>query len=102
MARTPPKEEARLMTHQAKRHSDLTLVPMLLHESLYIGIDVGKYQHVAGFVSSTLLERYERFEGCPVLAFEQSRQGFRSLIDRIRSYVPASAGLCITDRKSVV
>jgi transposase len=76
------------MTHQAKRHSDLTLVPMLLHESLYIGIDVGKYQHVAGFVSSTLLERYERFEGCPVLAFEQSRQGFRSLIERIRSYVP--------------
>ena len=28
-------------------------------------------------VSSTLLVRHERFKGCPVLAFEQSRQGFR-------------------------
>jgi transposase len=34
------------------------------------------------------LTRHERFEGCPVLAFEQSRQGFRDLIDRIQSYVP--------------
>ncbi len=78
-ARMPPEQEARLMAGQTKRRSDLTLVPEILHESLYIGIDVGKYQHVAGFVSTTLLERHERFEGCPVLAFEQSRQGFRSL-----------------------
>ncbi len=84
------------MAHRMKQRLDLTPVPLLRNESLYVGIDVGKYQHVAGFVSTTLLERYERFEGCPVLIFEQSRQGFRSLIDRIRSYVPASAGLCIT------
>jgi hypothetical protein len=28
---------------------------MLLHESLYVGIDIGKAKHVAGFVSITLL-----------------------------------------------
>jgi transposase len=34
------------------------------------------------------LERHERFEGCPVQAFENSREGFRSLIERIRSLAP--------------
>jgi len=76
-----------------KQRLDLTPVPILRNESLYVGIDVGKYQHVAGFVSTTLLERHERFEGCPVLIFEQSRQGFRSLIERIRSYVRATVSL---------
>ena len=33
----------------------------------------GKYTHYAGFVSRTLLQRHERFEGCPALAFAQSR-----------------------------
>lgn len=47
-----------------------------LHESVYGGIDVG-------FVSNTLLARHGRFEGCPVLKFE----GFRTLADRLRSYV---------------
>ncbi|WP_149404671.1 IS110 family transposase, partial [Dictyobacter arantiisoli] len=76
------------MPKTAKSCTNLTAIPMLAKESLYVGIDVGKYQHVAGFVSRTLLTRHERFEGCPVLAFEQSRQGFRDLVDRIQSYVP--------------
>jgi len=67
---------------------ELTPVPLLRHESVYVGMEVGKYQHGAGLVSTTLLERHERCEGCPVLIFEQSRQGFRSLIERIGSYVP--------------
>jgi len=71
---------------QAQPH--LKAVPMLLQESLYIGVDIGKHQHVAGFVSKTLLQRHERFEACPALAFEQSREGFRALIDRIRELVP--------------
>jgi len=58
-----------------------------LHESVYVGIDVGKLTHVAGFVSTTLLARHGRFEGCPVLKFENSREGFRTLADRLRSYV---------------
>jgi transposase len=62
--------------------------PSLTAESLYVGVDIGKRQHVAGFVSATLLTRHERFEGCPALAFEQSREGFRRLVDRIRTYVP--------------
>jgi transposase len=35
-----------------------------------------------------LLTHHERFEGCPTFAFEQSREGFRALVDRIRKYVP--------------
>jgi transposase len=76
------------MVHRAKDRPDLKAVPMLLNESLYIGIDIGKLRHFAGFVSTTLLERHERFEGCPVQAFENSREGFRSLIERIRSLAP--------------
>jgi transposase len=63
-------------------------LPMLAHETLYVGVDVGKYQHVAGFISTTLLARHQRFEHAPALVFAQSREGFRSLADRIREYVP--------------
>ncbi len=75
------------MANKTQDRTDLKAIPMLKNESLYVGIDVGKATHVAGFVSRTLLERHERFEACPALAFEQSREGFRSLIDRIRSYI---------------
>jgi len=64
------------------------VLPMLAHEMLYIGIDVGKQGHVAGFVSNTLLSRHKHFEACPTLRFDNSREGFRQLIDRIQSYVP--------------
>ena len=74
------------MATRAHPHPDLKAVPMLLNESLYIGIDIGKGKHVAGFLSQTLLERHERFEACPALVFENSREGFRLLIERIRSY----------------
>lgn len=76
------------MAHRTISPSDLHAVPMLKNESLYIGIDVGRQHHVAGFVSATLLERYQRFEACPALAFDNTREGFRSLIERVRSYVP--------------
>ena len=53
-----------------------------------MGVDIGKRAHVAGFLSVTLLARHQRFEHCPAFAFENSREGFRSLIDRIQTYVP--------------
>jgi transposase len=71
------------MANGAKPRPNLQAIPLLKHEALYIGIDVGKGKHVAGFVSSTLLERHERFEACPVLVFENSRQGFHALYERI-------------------
>src|SRR5437660_12230429 len=61
---------------------------MLRNESLYVGADIGKQHHVAGFVSNTLLARHEHVEGCPVLIFDQSREGFRQLLDRVQSFVP--------------
>jgi transposase len=66
----------------------LRILPTLAHETLYLGIDVGKVQHVAGFVSSTLLARHERFESCPALTIANSREGFRALVDRMGEYVP--------------
>jgi transposase len=76
------------MARQRTAHSALTPVPLLPHETLYVGVDIGKVKHVAGFLSRTLLERHERFEGCPTLTFEQSREGFRAFVDRLREYVP--------------
>lgn len=57
-------------------------------ESLYAGSNVCKFTHTAGFVSKAILERHERFEAGPVLKFEHTREGFCSLVDRIRTYVP--------------
>jgi transposase len=73
---------------KAKPSSHLQVIPMLAHETLYVGIDIGKQTHVAGFLSTTLLARHQRFESCPALSFENSREGFRSLVDRISTYVP--------------
>lgn len=75
------------MPSASRKRADLRVIPMLANESLYVGIDVGKLYHVAGFVSPTLLKRHERFEACPVLRFENSREGFRLLVERIREYV---------------
>ncbi len=75
------------MARQAAR-SPLNVVPLFSHETLYVGVDVGKFRHVAGFLSRTLLKRHERFEGCPTFAFEQSREGFRAFVDRLRELVP--------------
>jgi transposase len=75
------------MVNEHIRRVHVTPVPQLGAESLYVGIDIGKKKHVAGFLSTTLLQRHGRFEGCPALTFEQSREGFRSLVERMRSYV---------------
>ncbi len=76
------------MTSKTKTSPDLKIIPMLSHETLYVGVDIGKTTHVAGFISSTLLTRHQRFEHCPALSFNNSREGFRALIDRIGAYVP--------------
>jgi transposase len=74
------------MATRAKQRPDLKAIPMLRNESLYIGVDVAKTKHVAGFVSKTLIERHTRFEACPALAFENTREGFRLLVERMREY----------------
>jgi transposase len=76
------------MTSSKKLRSALTALPMLPNESLYIGIDIGKFKHVAGFLSKTLLERYKHFESCPAFTFEQSREGFRAFVERMQAYSP--------------
>jgi transposase len=76
------------MRNKAPVLPDRELLPILAHDTLYLGVDIGKKAHVAGFISSTLLTRYQRFEHCPALTFDNSREGFRALIDRIKTYVP--------------
>ena len=57
---------------------------------------------LAGFLSRTLLVRHERFEGCPTFAFEQSREGFRSFVDCIRTYVPLEQAVILPERFRIV
>lgn len=76
------------MATKRKTREYLTPLPMLPQEALYVGVDIGKFRHIAGFLSRTLLARHKRFEGCPTFAFEQSREGFRSFIDHLREYGP--------------
>src|SRR5437868_2158113 len=76
-----------VMVNEQRRQIHLTPTSQLGAQSLYVGIDIGKKKHVAGFLSTTSLQRYQRFEACPALAFENSREGFRSLVERLRSFV---------------
>lgn len=82
------ERQARLLARKATPHTDQEPLPLLAHETLYVGVDIGKRAHVAGFLSTTLLVRHQRFEHCPALAFDNSREGFRSLIDRMQTFVP--------------
>src|SRR6266699_2958867 len=76
------------MAKRTPSPSDLKALPMLPNESVHIGVDIGKFKHVAGFVSKTLLERHQHFEHCPAFTFEQSREGFRAFVERIGAYCP--------------
>ena len=59
------RKEDCLWLPKIKAPPKLTVLPLLPQENLYVGVDVGKFRHVAGFLSRTLLMRHERFEGCP-------------------------------------
>lgn len=75
----------------ASKHSSDTVPTPLMQlgqEMLYVGVDIGKQGHVAGFLSATLLLRHRRFEHCPALPFENSRAGFHALVERIQTFVP--------------
>ncbi len=76
------------MTSKTKIRPELQALPMFPNESVYIGVDIGKFKHVAGFVSPTLLQRHQRFESCPAFTFEQSREGFRAFVERIHAFGP--------------
>src|SRR5215467_9502774 len=76
------------MSRKTPTHAEPGPVPLLAHETVYVGVDIGKRVHVAGFLSNTLLTRHHRFEHCPAQSFENSREGFRSLIDRMQMFVP--------------
>src|SRR5436305_10525166 len=82
----------------SKERGALAPVPLYAHDNLYVGIDVGKKQHVAAFVSRTLLESHKRYEACPVLKFENSRLGLRALVNRIGEYVPLEQAFVLVEK----
>src|SRR5947207_7512245 len=82
----------------SKERGALAPVPLYAHDKLYVGIDVGKKQHVAAFVSRTLLESHKRYEACPVLRFENNRLGFRALVTRIGEYVPLDQAFVLLEK----
>ncbi len=53
---------------------------------LYLGIDVAKSAHVGAFVSHELIAKHGRFEKCPVVVFNNSREGFEKLAGQIREH----------------
>jgi hypothetical protein len=57
------------MANRRKAPGNLNALPMLLRESIYIGVDIGKFKHVAGFISKTLLERHQHARALPFLRF---------------------------------
>jgi transposase len=56
--------------------------------AIFVGIDVGKDGHIAGFISSTLLEQHKRFTSCPSFAFPNDRGGFDALLARMQQHGP--------------
>ena len=76
------------MARRTKEPSHSSALSLLPKEPVYIGVDIGKFKNVAGFLSRTLLDRHQHFENCPAFVFEQSREGFRAFVERIRTYCP--------------
>lgn len=86
------------MARRTRSQAVLIALPLLPHESIFIGVDIGKFQHVAGFISKTLLERYQHFENCPAFVFDQSREGFRAFVDRLRAYCPPEQYIIVMEQ----
>lgn len=83
-----PERQDVLMPRKTASPASPGSFPLLAQETLYVGVDIGKRAHGAFFLSVTLLTRHQRFEHCPALSFDNSREGFRSLLDRIQTFVP--------------
>jgi transposase len=81
-----------------KERVGLAPTPLYAHDNLYVGIDVGKKEHVAAFVSRTLLNTHQRYEACPVLRFANNRVGFRALATRIGEYVPLEQAFVLLEK----
>jgi transposase len=74
------------------------ILPLDADEILYVGVDIGKYTHVAGLVSRRLLTKHNQMMRCPILTFEQSREGFQALIATIQQYVSLANCRVIMER----
>jgi len=48
-----PERQEWLMSRKTAAHPELAAHPLLASETLYVGVDIGKWAHVAGFLSST-------------------------------------------------
>lgn len=53
---------------------------------LFVGIDIAKQKHVAGFISPALLAQHKRFTKCPTMNVHNSRTGFEALVQTMKGY----------------
>lgn len=52
----------------------------------FVGIDIAKKSHSAGFISRKLLMKHRRFESCPTFTFKNTREGFVALLKQMERH----------------
>lgn len=62
--------------------------PVASPPTLYIGIDVGKTSHYAGFISDNLLRMHKSYDKCPTRYVPNNRADFEALFALVTSYTP--------------
>ena len=55
---------------------------------LCIGIDIGKFRHVAAFISSSLLETYGQFSLCPTTSLALSHESIEQFLAALEKHLP--------------
>ena len=68
------------MAKRNKAHPDLS-VPHASSQILFIGVDIGKFKHVAGFISKTLLERHPHARVVRPLFLSNREKAFEPLLN---------------------
>ncbi|GCE14164.1 IS110 family transposase [Tengunoibacter tsumagoiensis] len=76
----------------------MVAIPLHAHkERLYVGIDIAKSKHVAGFLSAPLLASRQKFNNCPSFSFQNTREGFEFLVSRMADQAPLAMCLVIVE-----
>lgn len=67
-------------------------------ERLFVGVDVGKGNHVAAFYSRFLQRKHGHYSKSPTMPFANVRREFERLVTRIRAYAPLETATVILEK----
>lgn len=76
----------------------ITAITLLPQERLFVGIDIGRHSHYAGFVSKSLLEKHRHPEKCPSRPVLNSRTDFEALVEEMATYAPLSDCVVLVEK----